>query len=155
VHERLRLWWAKMGRRSAVCQQVCQKIIKLLGIYMFLSLQWIISLHCTRNVVRKVHKSKLYLSLTPQMALHQEPFIIQPFSKSWYRKPLSSTTIQTYIHQCYIKLYCAKKINLKEDFNRCQQVVSLSGNVYQTRSSVPFFGGKGRGVLLITDKKIL
>ncbi len=79
----------------------------------------------------------------PQAALHQESsFIYKRYhhmAQDYLGKPLSSTTIRSYIHKCQLKLYCAKRKPYVNSVQKRRRLLwargiwdgpSHSGNVY-------------------------
>ncbi len=132
-----------MGRGSPVCQQIrernywmfkkqcsSKKDRKRFGYFTFNSAYIIKDQGIWRNSVRKGQGRKPKWqpwSPIPQRHCiknrHSSISDITTWAQDYFGKPLSSTTIRSYIHKCQLKLYCAKR---KPYVNSVQKAPSTS-----------------------------
>ncbi|KAI2658157.1 Transposable element Tc1 transposase [Labeo rohita] len=93
-----------MGRGSPVCQQILHNIIKRF------KESGGISVCKGQGRKPKLNNSDLR-SLRRHCIKNRHSSIrgITTWAQDYFGKPLSSTTIRSYIHKCQFKLYCAKR----------------------------------------------
>ncbi len=130
-----------MGRGSPVCQQIREKIIEMFKNNVpqrKIGRDLDISPSTVHNIIKRFKESggisvrkgqgrKPKLNNRDLRSLrrhciknrHSSISNITTWAQDYFGKPLSSTTIRSYIHKCQLKLYCAKRNG-----------PSHSGNVY-------------------------
>src|SRR4029434_1508822 len=140
IQERPNPSGAKMGRGSPVCQQMCEQIIEMFknNVSQRKIRRDLDILPSTMHDIIKRFKESGGISVRkgqgrkPKMndrALqslrrhciknrHSSISDITTWAQDYFGKPLSSTTIRSYIHKCQLKLYCAKR---KPYVNRVQK----------------------------------
>ena len=127
-----------MGRGSPVCQQMCEQILEMfennvsqrkIGIWIFYPpVHTIIKrfkesggISVRKGQGRKPKLNNHDLRSFRQHCIknrHSSISDITTWAQDYFGKPLSSTTIRSYIHKCQLKLYCAKR---KPYVNRVQK----------------------------------
>ncbi len=135
-----------MGRGSPVCQQIREKIIDMFK----------------NNVPQRKIGRDLDHCIKNR---HSSISDITTWAQGYFGKPLSSTTIRSYIHKCQLKLYCAKRkpyVNSVQKRRRLlwarrhlgwtitqwKRVLWSDESVFQV-----FFGRNGRRVLRTKEEK--
>ncbi len=176
-----------MGRGSPVCQQIREKIIEMFKNNVpqrKIGRDLDISPSTVHNIIKRFKESggisvrkgqarKPKLNNRDLRSLkrhciknrHSSISDITTWAQDYFGKPLSSTTIRSYIHKCQLKLYCAKR---KPYVNSVQSAVdfsglggiwdgpSHSGNVYCGQMNQYFryfFERNGRRVLRTKEEK--
>ncbi len=120
---------AKMGRGSPVCQQIREKIIEMFKNNVpqrKIGRDLDISPSTVHNIIKRFKESG---GISVRKGQGRKPKLNKPWSpiphciknrhssisdittwaQDYFGKPLSSTTIRSYIHKCQLKLYCAKR----------------------------------------------
>ncbi len=120
-----------MGRGSPVCQQIREKIIEMFKNNVpqrKIGRDLDISPSTVHNIIKRFKESggisvrkgqgrKPKLNNRDLRSLrrhciknrHSSISDITTWAQDYFGKPLSSTTIRSYIHKCQLKLYCAKR----------------------------------------------
>ncbi len=120
-----------MGRGSPVCQQIREKIIEMFKnnvLQRKIGRDLDISPSTLHNIIKRFKESggisvrkgqgrKPKLNNCDLRSLrrhciknpHSSISDITTWAQDYFGKPLSSTTIRSYIHKCQLKLYCAKR----------------------------------------------
>ncbi len=146
-----------MGRGSPVCQQIREKIIEMFKNNVpqrKIGRDLDISPSTVHNIIKRfkesggisVHKGqgrKPKLNNRDLRSLrrhciknrHSSISDITTWAQDYFGKPLSSTTIRSYIHKCQLKLYCAKR----KPYVNCT-VPKGSPMLTVSRSAVDFSG---------------
>ena len=150
-----------MGRGSPVCQQIREKIIEMfknnvpqrkIGRHLLISPSTVHNIikrfkECGGISVRKGQGRKPKLNNRDLPSLrrrciknrHSSISDITTWAQDYFGKPLSSTTICSYIHKCQLKLYCAKRKPYVNSVQKRRRLLwalkhlgwtSHSGNVY-------------------------
>ncbi len=131
IQERSSPLGAKMGRGSPVCQQIREKIIEMFKNNVpqrKIGRDLDISPSTVHNIIKRFKESggisvrkgqgrKPKLNNRDLRSLrrhciknrHSSISDITTWAQDYFGKPLSSTTIRSYIHKCQLKLYCAKR----------------------------------------------
>ncbi len=131
IQERSSPLEAKMGRGSPVCQQIREKIIEMFKNNVpqrKIGRDLDISPSTVHNIIKRFKESggisvrkgqgrKPKLNNRDLRSLrrhciknrHSSISDITTWAQDYFGKPLSSTTIRSYIHKCQLKLYCAKR----------------------------------------------
>ncbi len=176
-----------MGRGSPVCQQIREKIIEMFKNNVpqrKMGRDLDISPSTVHNIIKRFKESggisvckgqgrKPKLNNRDLRSLrrhciknrHSSISDITTWAQDYFGKPLSSTTIHSYIHKCQLKLYCAKRkpyVNSVQKRRRllwarrhlgwtitqCKRVLWSDESVFQV-----FFGRNGRRVLRTKEEK--
>ncbi len=176
-----------MGRGSPVCQQIREKIIEMFKNNVpqrKIGRDLDISPSTVHNIIKRFKESggisvrkgqgrKPKLNNRDLRSLrrhciknrHSSISDITTWAQDYFGKPLSSTTIRSYIHKCQLKLYCAKrKPYVNSVQKRCRilwarrhlgwtitqwkRVLWSDESVFQV-----FFGRNGRRVLRTKEEK--
>ena len=131
IQERSNPLGAKLGRGSPVCQQIREKIIEMFKNNVpqrKIGRDLDISHSTVHNIIKRFKESggisvrkgqgrKPKLNNRDLRSLrrhciknrHSSISDITTWAQDYFGKPLSSTTIRSYIHKCQLKLYCAKR----------------------------------------------
>ncbi len=178
-----------MGRGSPVCQQIREKIIEMFKNNVpqrKIGRDLDISPSTVHNIIKRFKESggisvrkgqgrKPKLNNRDLRSLrrhciknrHSSISDITTWAQDYFGKPLSSTTIRSYIHKCQLKLYCAKRkpyVNSVQKRRRLlwarrhlgwtitqwKRVLWSDESVFQV-----FFGRNGRRVLRTKEKRII
>ncbi len=176
-----------MGRGSPVCQQIREKIIEMFKNNVpqrKMGRDLDISPSTVHNIIKRFKESggisvckgqgrKPKLNNRDLRSLrrhciknrHSSISDITTWAQDYFGKPLSSTTIRSYIHKCQLKLYCAKRkpyVNSVQKRRRLlwarrhlgwtitqwKRVLWSDESVFQV-----FFGRNGRRVLRTKEEK--
>ncbi len=176
-----------MGRGSPVCQQIREKIIEMFKNNVpqrKIGRDLDISPSTVHNIIKRFKESggisvrkgqgrKPKLNNRDLRSLrrhcikncHSSISDITTWAQDYFGKPLSSTTIRSYIHKCQLKLYCAKRkpyVNSVQKRRRLlwarwhlgwtitqwKRVLWSDESVFQV-----FFGRNGRRVLRTKEEK--
>ncbi len=176
-----------MGRGSPVCQQIREKIIEMFKNNVpqrKIGRDLYISPSTVHNIIKRFKESggisvrkgkgrKPKLNNRDLRSLrrhciknrHSSISDITTWAQDYFGKPLSSTTIRSYIHKCQLKLYCAKRkpyVNSVQKRRRLlwarrhlgwtitqwKRVLWSDESVFQV-----FFGRNGRRVLRTKEEK--
>ncbi len=187
IQERSSPLGAKMGRGSPVCQQIREKIIEMFKNNVpqrKIGRDLDISPSTVHNIIKRFKESggisvrkgqgrKPKLNNRDLRSLrrhciknrHSSISDITTWAQDYFGKPLSSTTIRSYIHKCQLKLYCAKRkpyVNSVQKRRRLlwarrhlgwtitqwKRVLWSDESVFQV-----FFGRNGRRVLRTKEEK--
>ncbi len=142
-----------MGRGSPVCQQIREKIIEMFKNNVpqrKIGRDLDISPSTVHNIIKRFKESggikgqgrKPKLNNRDLRSLrrhciknpHSSISDITTWAQDYFGKPLSSTTIRSYIHKCQLKLYCAKRKPYVNSVQKLRRLLwdgpSHSGNVY-------------------------
>ncbi len=141
-----------MGRGSPVCQQIREKIIEMFKNNVpqrKIGRDLDISPSTVHNIIKRFKESggisvrkgqgrKPKLNNRDLRSLrrhciknrHSSISDITTWAQDYFGKPLSSTTICSYIHKCQLKLYCAKRKPYVNSVQKRRRGPSHSGNVY-------------------------
>ncbi len=162
IQERSSPLGAKMGRGSPVCQQIREKIIEMFKNKVpqrKIGRDLDISPSTVHNIIKRFKESgeisvrkgqgrKPKLNNRDLRSLrrhciknpHSSISDITTWAQDYFGKPLSSTTIRSYIiHKCQLKLYCAKRKPCVNSVQKRRRLLwargiwdgpSHSGNVY-------------------------
>ncbi len=161
IQERSSPLGAKMGRGSPVCQQIREKIIEMFKNNVpqrKIGRDLDISPSTVHNIIKRFKESggisvrkgqgrKPKLNNRDLRSLrrhciknhHSSISDITTWAQDYFGKPLSSTTIRSYIHKCQLKLYCAKRKPYVNSVQKRRRLLwarrhldgpSHSGNVY-------------------------
>ena len=136
----------KMGRGSPVCQQMREQIIEMFKNNVSqrkIGRDLDILPSTVHNIIKRFKESggisvrkgqgrKPKLNNRDLRSLrqhciknrHSSISDITTWAQDYFGKPLSSTTIRSYIHKCQLKLYCAKR---KPYVNESRSAVDFSG----------------------------
>ncbi len=176
-----------MGRGSPVCQQIREKIIEMFKNNVpqrKIGRDLDISPSTVHNIIKRFKESggisvrkgqgrKPKLNNRDLRSLrrhciknrHSSISDITTWAQDYFGKPLSSTTIRSYIHKCQLKLYCSKRkpyVNSVQKHRRLlwawrhlgwtitqwKRVLWSDESVFQV-----FFGRNGRRVLRTKEEK--
>ncbi len=187
IQERSSPLGAKMCRGSPVCQQIREKIIEMFKNNVpqrKMGRDLDISPSTVHNIIKRFKESggisvrkgqgrKPKLNNRDLRSLrrhciknrHSSISDITTWAQDYFGKPLSSTTIRSYIHKCQLKLYCAKRkpyVNSVQKRRRLlwarrhlgwtitqwKRVLWSDESVFQV-----FFGRNGRRVLRTKEEK--
>ncbi len=178
---------AKMGRGSPVCQQIREKIIEMFKNNVpqrKIGRDLDISPSTVHNIIKRFKESggisvrkgqgrKPKLNNRDLRSLrrhciknrHSSISDITTWAQDYFGKPLSSTTIRSYIHKCQLKLYCAKRKPYVNSVQKRRRLLwarrHLGWTITQWKCVLwsdesvfqVFFGRNGRRVLRTKEEK--
>ncbi len=176
-----------MGRGSPVCQQIREKIIEMFKNNVpqrKIGRDLDISPSTVHNIIKRFKESggisvrkgqgrKPKLNNRDLRSLrrhciknrHSSISDITTWAQDYFGKPLSSTTIRSYIHKCQLKLYCAKRKPYVNSVQKCRRLLwarrHLGWTITQWKRVLwsdesvfqVFFGRNGRRVLRTKEEK--